>query len=169
MRLLVMAAATSAVIVAGLGSLGAVALAAPAPVAGAFVRPVTGAVISQGFGCSPYVFEPVMASCASGHWHSGIDLAATFGTPVRATAPGMAQVVESAHGYGLHVIVDHGGGLTSLYGHLQAVTVAGGEAVAAGQLIGEVGSTGNSTGPHLHFEIRRDGTAEDPALLMTLP
>jgi murein DD-endopeptidase MepM/ murein hydrolase activator NlpD len=86
-----------------------------------------------------------------------------------ATLPGIATVVISATGYGLHVIIDHGGGLSSLYGHLNTVTVTTGDYVEAGEVIGTVGSTGNATGPHLHFEIRRDGIAEDPRQDLALP
>jgi murein DD-endopeptidase MepM/ murein hydrolase activator NlpD len=78
-------------------------------------------------------------------------------------------VILSASGYGLHVIIDHGGGLSSLYGHLDTVVVASGDAVTAGEMIGTVGSTGNATGPHLHFEVRRDGIPEDPRLDVALP
>jgi murein DD-endopeptidase MepM/ murein hydrolase activator NlpD len=134
-----------------------------------FVGPVTHAWISQGFGCTGFAFEPVDRACPGGHWHSGIDLAAARGTPVRATLPGAVTVIVSATGYGLHVAIDHGGGLSSLYGHLDTVLVTSGEFVVAGQVIGTVGSSGNATGPHLHFEIRRDGIAEDPHLDLALP
>jgi murein DD-endopeptidase MepM/ murein hydrolase activator NlpD len=86
-----------------------------------------------------------------------------------ATLPGIATVVVSATGYGLHVIIDHGGGLSSLYGHLDTVAIMSGDFVEAGEVIGTVGATGNATGPHLHFEIRRDGIAEDPRLDLALP
>jgi peptidoglycan DL-endopeptidase CwlO len=134
-----------------------------------FAKPVAHAWISQGFGCTSFAFEPVDRACPGGHWHSGIDLAAARGTPVRATLPGIVTVIVSATGYGLHVVIDHGGGLTSLYGHLDTVLVNSGDDVAAGQVIGTVGSSGNATGPHLHFEIRRDGIAEDPRLDLALP
>jgi murein DD-endopeptidase MepM/ murein hydrolase activator NlpD len=134
-----------------------------------FVKPVAHAWVSQGFGCTDYIFEPVDLACPGGHWHSGIDLAAARGAPVMATLPGIVTVIVSATGYGLHVIVDHGDGLSSLYGHLDTVLTAGGDYVVAGQVIGTVGSTGNATGPHLHFEIRRDGIAEDPRLDLALP
>jgi len=148
--------------------------AAPAPVPGGtgpsgFRAPVTGAVVTQAFGCTAYVFEAPQPACPSGHWHSGIDLAAPSGRPVRATLPGRVMVVHSAGGYGLHVVIDHGAGLSSLYGHLSEVLVPDGALVEAGASIGAVGSTGNSTGPHLHFEIRRDGIAEDPRLDAALP
>jgi peptidoglycan DL-endopeptidase CwlO len=134
-----------------------------------FVKPLAHAWISQGFGCTSFSFEPVDLACPGGHWHSGIDLAAARGAPVMATLPGIATVVLSATGYGLHVIIDHGGGLTSLYGHLDTVVITSGDYVVAGEVIGTVGSSGNATGPHLHFEIRRDGIAEDPRQDLTLP
>ncbi|MBV8529391.1 MAG: M23 family metallopeptidase, partial [Candidatus Dormibacteraeota bacterium] len=114
--------------------------------AGAFLKPVLGATISQGFGCTSVSIEPADSACPGGHWHSGIDLAAGAGTPVVATAAGVAHVIVSATGFGLHVVIDHGGGLQSLYGHLSSVDVVDGQPVAGGQLIGAVGSTGNSTG-----------------------
>jgi murein DD-endopeptidase MepM/ murein hydrolase activator NlpD len=135
----------------------------------AFVKPLTHSWVSQGFGCTTFAFEPVDRACPGGHWHSGIDLAAARGTPVMATLPGIVTVIVSPTGYGLHVVIDHGGGLSSLYGHLDTVLVASGADVAVGQVIGTVGSTGNATGPHLHFEIRRDGIAEDPLLDLALP
>jgi murein DD-endopeptidase MepM/ murein hydrolase activator NlpD len=135
----------------------------------AFVKPVAHSWISLGFGCTGLSFEPADHACPGGHWHSGVDLAAARGTPVVATLPGIATVVLSAGGYGLHVIIDHGGGLTSLYGHLDTVVITSGAYVLAGQVIGTVGATGNATGPHLHFEIRRDGIAEDPRQDLALP
>jgi murein DD-endopeptidase MepM/ murein hydrolase activator NlpD len=134
-----------------------------------FVKPVTGARITQPFGCTPLVIEPYDPMCATRHFHSGIDLAVSRGTPVHATLAGTCQVIDDRTGYGLHVVVDHGGGLSSLYAHLEAVTVQSGELVATGQVIGLVGSTGNATGPHLHFEIRIDGVPQDPQLFLHLP
>jgi len=136
---------------------------------GGWTRPVDGAFVSQPFGCTPYAMEPVDHACPSGHTHTGIDLAVASGTPVHATLDGVAHVVVSATGFGLHVILDHGEGLTTLYGHLESVLVMDGDVVNAGDVIGLVGSTGNSTGPHLHFEVRRDGIAEDPTLDVALP
>lgn len=136
---------------------------------GAFTKPVSGARITQGFGCTPYVMEPYDAACATHHFHSGVDLAAALGTPVHATLGGSVTVILSATGYGLHIVIDHGAGLSSLYGHLSAVNVQSGDDVVSGEVIGAVGSTGNSTGPHLHFEIRRDGIPEDPLQDLSLP
>jgi murein DD-endopeptidase MepM/ murein hydrolase activator NlpD len=132
-------------------------------------RPVAGAVISQLYGCTAFAAEPVDAACPGGHFHSGVDLAAATGTPVLAALRGNAHVVRSALGYGLHVILDHGEGLTTLYGHLSTVLVAEGDSVITGDRIGDVGSTGNSTGPHLHFEVRRNGVPENPSLDVALP
>ena len=163
-------AALTAVIAIGLCGGTALASGASSEAAGlGFVKPLTHAWVSQGFGCTSFAFEPVDRACPGGHWHSGIDLAAARGTPVMATLPGVVTVIVSPTGYGLHVVIDHGGGLSSLYGHLDSVVVASGDVVAAGQMIGTVGSTGNATGPHLHFEIRRDGIAEDPRLDLALP
>jgi murein DD-endopeptidase MepM/ murein hydrolase activator NlpD len=163
--------ATTAVVGVGLcgGSVLAGGAIAATAAGVAFVKPVAHAWISLGFGCTSFSFEPVDVACPEGHWHSGIDLAAARGTPVVATLPGIATVVPSATGYGLHVIIDHGGGLTSLYGHLDTVVITSGAYVLAGQVIGTVGSTGNATGPHLHFEIRRDGIPEDPRQDLALP
>ena len=167
----VVAASTAAlcVLLTG-GAAAAGAVLGDVPVAGgAFVKPVFGARITQSFGCTPFTMEPYDAACATHHFHSGVDLAAASGTSVHATLAGSARVVLTATGYGLHVVIDHGGGLTSLYGHLSAASVRTGDYVVAGEVIGAVGSTGNSTGPHLHFEIRRDGIPEDPLQDLSLP
>jgi murein DD-endopeptidase MepM/ murein hydrolase activator NlpD len=134
-----------------------------------WVKPVDGARVSQPFGCTSAPFEPVDRACAGGHWHSGVDLAAPRGAPVRASLDGVASVFRSATGYGLHVVIDHGGGLVTLYAHLESAVVTDGSALEAGDVVGAVGSSGNSTGPHLHFEVRRDGIAEDPLLDLRLP
>jgi murein DD-endopeptidase MepM/ murein hydrolase activator NlpD len=142
---------------------------AAVPVHGLWMQPLRSAVISQPFGCTSVALEPLDPACPQRHWHSGVDLAAARGTPVVAALAGVAQVILSAGGYGLHVIIDHGGGLSTLYAHLATVAVRSGGYVAAGEQIGTVGSTGNSTGPHLHFEVRRDGIAEDPRQDVVLP
>jgi murein DD-endopeptidase MepM/ murein hydrolase activator NlpD len=158
-----------AVLLCGGSAAASLAVGPSKPAGAGFVRPVDGAQITQGFGCTGFSFEPVDVACPGGHWHSGIDLAAAAGTPVFATQSGIVQVSLSASGYGLHVVIDHGGGLSSLYGHLSSVAVPSGEYVDAGQVVGAVGSSGNSTGPHLHFEIRRDGIPEDPHDDVRLP
>ena len=152
----------------GLSLLGGAALASVGGLS-TFVRPVDGARITQPFGCTADTAEPYDASCPDKHFHSGIDLAVAAGTPVHATLAGTCQVIDDTTGYGLHVIIDHGQGLSSLYAHLESVTVATGERVLAGEVIGAVGSTGNSTGPHLHFEIRANGVPQNPQLYLQLP
>ncbi|MDQ3974109.1 MAG: M23 family metallopeptidase, partial [Actinomycetota bacterium] len=94
--------------------------------------------------------------------HEGIDIGAPSGQPILAAADG--QVVHAAPygGYGNVVLIDHGGGLSTLYAHQSEILVAAGEVVSQGDLIGLVGSTGYSTGPHLHFEVRIDGVPHDP-------
>jgi murein DD-endopeptidase MepM/ murein hydrolase activator NlpD len=94
--------------------------------------------------------------------HAGIDIGAGYGAPVRAAAAGTVVTAGWISGYGRAVIVDHGGGLATLYGHLSRTSVNVGQRVGRGVTIGAVGSSGNSTGPHLHFEVRVQGTPVDP-------
>lgn len=94
--------------------------------------------------------------------HTGVDISGGIGQPVVAAAKGKVVSAGWRGGYGLAVVVDHGGGLATLYAHQSQLSVAEGSVVEQGQKIGEVGSTGNSTGPHLHFEVRVDGNPRDP-------
>jgi murein DD-endopeptidase MepM/ murein hydrolase activator NlpD len=98
-------------------------------------------------------------SCYGPRWgvlHAGIDLAAPAGTPVRAAGAGRVVSAGWAYaGYGISVVVDHGNGYLTHYAHLSAATVHVGQRVAAGQQVGREGSTGDSTGPHLHFEVHK--------------
>jgi len=87
-------------------------------------------------------------------FHTGQDIEAAWGTPVMSGARGTVAFVGWQNGYGQLVTIDHGGGLTTRYGHLSHIDVALGQAVSRGQFIGRVGSTGRSTGPHLHYEVR---------------
>jgi murein DD-endopeptidase MepM/ murein hydrolase activator NlpD len=94
--------------------------------------------------------------------HSGIDIPGALGTSVMATGPGVVAFVGWAGGYGNLVVIDHGNGLRTRYGHLLRPLVSPGEVVAMGSVIGLMGSTGRSTGSHLHYEIRIDGAAVNP-------
>jgi murein DD-endopeptidase MepM/ murein hydrolase activator NlpD len=98
----------------------------------------------------------------SGAWHQGIDLSAPKGTPVRATAAGKVVVAERSGAYGRTVVIDHGNGVTTRYAHLRKIKVNEGERVKAGEVIGEVGKSGNASGPHVHYEVVRNGTPVDP-------
>lgn len=94
--------------------------------------------------------------------HGGIDLAAPTGTPIAAVSGGVVTLAGWNGGYGNCVIVDHGNGFESLYGHMSSIAVSAGQSVMAGQTLGGVGSTGNSTGPHLHLSMYQNGAAVDP-------
>jgi murein DD-endopeptidase MepM/ murein hydrolase activator NlpD len=94
--------------------------------------------------------------------HTGIDLRGNLGVPVRATATGKVTIAGRAGGYGNMVEISHGNGLATRYGHLSAITVKTGQVVRIGEMVGRIGSTGRSTGPHLHYETRVNGEAVDP-------
>lgn len=96
-------------------------------------------------------------------FHAGLDFAASYGSTIRAADSGTVIMAGWYGGYGNAVIIDHGKGITTLYGHTSQLFVSEGQTVQRGQAIAAVGSTGLSTGPHLHFEVRRDGTPVDPA------
>lgn len=98
-------------------------------------------------------------------FHAGVDLAAGPGTPVKATSAGVVRFAGTAEGYGQSIILDHGAGIESRFGHLQKIGVARGQRVERGQLIGLTGNTGRSTAPHLHYEVRVDGRPVDPRRL----
>lgn len=95
--------------------------------------------------------------------HDGLDIAAAMGTPIQASLGGTVAHAGWIKGYGNSVILDHGDGTTTLYGHASELLVKAGEKVARGLEIAKVGSTGHSTGPHLHFEVRRAGRMGRPA------
>ena len=99
----------------------------------------------------------------SGGRHAGIDILAPSGAEVVAASPGLASFAGSGkRGYGRAVILEHGEGISTLYGHLGTIRVQSGETVPAGAVIGTVGRSGNATAYHLHFELRVDGEAVDP-------
>ena len=96
-------------------------------------------------------------------FHAGEDIGAPSGTPILAADSGMATVIpDNGNGYGNYIMINHGGGRVTLYAHMSAFAISNGETVSQGQTIGYVGSTGNSTGPHLHFEVRVNGATTDP-------
>jgi murein DD-endopeptidase MepM/ murein hydrolase activator NlpD len=97
-----------------------------------------------------------------GAFHSGVDISASFGDPVHATADGVVQVASMASGYGREIILDHPNGIETLYGHLSGFAVTPGQEVSEGQVIGYVGISGRSTGPHLHYEVRIHNTPVNP-------
>jgi len=97
-----------------------------------------------------------------GRMHEGIDLGAAYGSPIEAAASGSVIIAGWVEGYGNYTCIDHGGGLATCYGHQSQILVSVGQQVSQGQVIGYVGSTGHSTGPHLHFEVRINGAAVDP-------
>lgn len=98
--------------------------------------------------------------------HRGVDIAVPEGTEVRAMAPGLVEFAGSMNGYGRVVVIDHGQGVRTLYGHLSEARVRTGDPVHGRPVIGLSGSTGRTTGAHLHFEILRAGRAEDPVPLL---
>jgi murein DD-endopeptidase MepM/ murein hydrolase activator NlpD len=97
-----------------------------------------------------------------GRMHEGIDIGAASGTAIRAAAAGTVIYAGWLGGYGNLTVIDHGGGLSTAYGHQSSIAAGYGASVAQGQVIGYVGSTGHSTGPHLHFEVRVNGVPQDP-------
>jgi murein DD-endopeptidase MepM/ murein hydrolase activator NlpD len=138
---------------------------------GRLLWPIPHATISQGFGPTPYVFEASYAGFP--HFHTGIDLAVPIGTPVFAAADGVVMLARPMAdnsgllvGYGNYVIIQHDSGLKTLYGHLLTIGVKEGDIVHRGQLVGLVGSTGNSTGPHTHFEVRIENSPVDPMQML---
>ncbi|MFI4971859.1 MAG: M23 family metallopeptidase, partial [Hyphomicrobiales bacterium] len=130
-----------------------------------FIWPEPQAQISQPFGPSQLALEPPYGGYP--HFHTGIDMIEPFGSPVYAADDGVVALVgSSTSGYGNYVVIAHAGGLDTLYGHLSAALVKAGQAVTQGQTIGLEGSTGNSTGPHLHFELRINQKPVDPTLYL---
>ena len=122
---------------------------------GVLAWPVNG-WLSSPFG---YRVHPILGTR---RLHSGIDLAANTGSPISAAGSGVVIIAGPYGGYGNAVVIDHGGGLATLYAHQSRVAVSKGQSVATGDLLGYVGCTGLCTGPHLHFETREGGTPVDP-------
>ena len=118
--------------------------------------PVARTRLSSSFG---YRHDPLGRGLRA---HQGIDIPDAMSAPVHAAAGGLVVFAGRGGGYGNLVQIDHGGGSETRYGHLSAITVGVGDRVAQGDVVGLIGSTGRSTGPHLHFEVRQDGRALDP-------
>jgi len=103
------------------------------------------------------------------YYYGGIDWAIPTGTPIKSAQDGkVTQVRRDATGYGVHVRIDHGNGYSAIYGHLMDYSVTVGQSVKAGEVIGRSDNTGNSTGPHLHFEVRKNNVPVDPAPMLVL-
>jgi murein DD-endopeptidase MepM/ murein hydrolase activator NlpD len=128
---------------------------------GQFAWPETGP-ITQGFGCTTFVFEPWDPNCPTRHFHSGIDIAAPCGNNIAAADGGIVHTFWTEWGFGHYIIIVHGNGWVSVYGHMSSFAVGDGQAVHRGQLIGWEGSSGNSTGCHVHFEVDLNGVPQNP-------
>lgn len=123
------------------------------------IWPVSGVVSSHfGFRVSP--------GGIGSTYHEGLDIASSYGNPVHATANGRITQAGWVNGYGYLVEIDHGNGIKTRYGHNSAILVSVGDQVVEGQTISLIGSTGNSTGPHCHYEVRVNGEAVDPTLFL---
>jgi murein DD-endopeptidase MepM/ murein hydrolase activator NlpD len=122
---------------------------------GSFSRPADGPITS-GYGPR---YHPILRRS---RMHTGMDIGAGYGSSIRAAADGEVIYAGYRGGYGKTVVVDHGGGVSTLYAHCSALLVRDGQMVRRGQTVARVGSTGMSTGPHLHFEVRRNGSPVSP-------
>lgn len=125
-----------------------------------FGSPLTTGKVSSRFGprIDPFLKRPAM--------HSGLDFKARYGSPIRATGSGVVTRAERMGGYGLVVEISHGHGLSTRYAHMSRIKVKNGQSIAPGQVIGKVGSTGRSTGPHLHYETRLLGKPRNPKIFI---
>jgi murein DD-endopeptidase MepM/ murein hydrolase activator NlpD len=119
-------------------------------------------VITQPFGCTTFELEPYDPFCPGRHVHTGVDLAASMGTPVHSATAGTAHVGFDPNGAGNYVVVTVDAHVRVFYCHLSAIGVVNGQVVTAGQVIGALGQSGKATGPHLHFEVQVDATSVDP-------
>lgn len=119
-------------------------------------NPVDGVTFTSGFGMR---YHPILHQRRA---HKGVDLAAPMGTPIYAPADGVVGKAEWFSSYGLYIALEHGAEIETRFGHLSRLNVTAGQEVRKGDLIGFVGTTGRSTGPHLHYEVRIDGIAVNP-------
>lgn len=120
-------------------------------------RPVTWGWLSSRFGrrTDPFTGRPA--------WHAGVDFAGKEGSDIVSVGSGVVTWAGERYGYGLMVEINHGGGITTRYGHAKEILVSVGDIVKQSQTLARMGSTGRSTGPHVHFEVRKNGKAVDPA------
>lgn len=118
--------------------------------------PVAASAMTSGFGARRHPILGIQRG------HAGVDLAAPWGAPIAATADGVVSFANWYGGYGLLVALDNGGGIQTRYGHMSRVVVTPGQRVRTGQILGYIGSTGLSTGPHVHYEVRVNGQAVNP-------
>ena len=136
------------------------------PTEAGFIFPVS----LSGYQCvtSPYGYRthPITGNYTL---HNGIDLAAVTGTPIYAAKTGTVSIASNGYGWGNYVVINHGDGYSTLYGHMTNYIVAAGQTVTQGQVIGYVGSTGNSTGPHLHFTVYYNGASINPVGYIAIP
>jgi len=123
-----------------------------------FRKPLANTIVTSPYG---YRIHPVLGNR---HFHTGIDYRASIGTDVHASEEGVISGIGQLGNYGLYIIIDHNGGYQTVYSHLNRVSVRIKDRVLSGQVIAESGDTGISTGPHLHFEIRKEGIPVNPAL-----
>jgi murein DD-endopeptidase MepM/ murein hydrolase activator NlpD len=105
--------------------------------------------------------DPILGN-GEGEFHTGIDISAPNGVPIRATGDGIVQTAEMSNGYGREVVIDHGHGVETVYGHMSGFAVVAGQTVLRGQVIGYVGHSGRTTGSHLHYEVRIRNTPVNP-------
>ena len=132
------------------------ALGMPSKVSIPSRMPVEGVNLTSGYGMR---WHPVVGGRRA---HKGVDLAGPIGTPIHASADGVVSKAEWFSSYGLYVSLEHGGDIQTRYGHMSRLNVAAGQRVRKGDVIGFIGSTGRSTGPHLHYEVRIAGEAVNP-------
>lgn len=143
-------------------TVGTAGTSTPSPIAGSFRTaipsrvPVDGVALTSGFGMR---WHPVLGGRRA---HKGVDLASPIGTPIHAAADGVVERADWFSSYGLYVALEHGGNIETRYGHMSRIAVAAGQQVHKGDIIGYVGTTGRSTGPHLHYEVRVNGEAVNP-------
>jgi len=126
-----------------------------------YCSPLPGATVSSEYGYREHPVE------GEERFHYGIDLAANTGTAISCFADGTVKAVGESSSYGKYCIVDHGGGYSTLYAHCSRITTSSGREVSGGEKIAEVGETGIATGPHLHFELQKDGTYLNPVYYVT--